>query len=158
MSSFVRTELSLPAQVNMQPMVHSFVLALGELSGLAREEAESLAHVVLNVRVGHIFVNQIGSDSLSGISQATRDLGRMTRAAVVGLYLPLAQRGTPELCQAAEKLGFFFSGVQPQLAPDGDFLRLQRLQVPLDLDRVHLASATARELLDYILADRRRWQ
>jgi len=53
-------------------------------------------------------------------------------------------------------LGFFFSGVLPHSAPDGDFLRLQYLNAPLDLERLHLSSPFARELLTYVLQDQER--
>ncbi|MEW6657677.1 MAG: GNAT family N-acetyltransferase [Thermodesulfobacteriota bacterium] len=105
---------------------------------------------------GTIQVNRIGIDTLPEIYQARRDLGDMVGAKVVGLLLPLAQGGTPFLCEAAEADGFFFSGVQPEFAGDGDFLRLQYLNAPLDLERIHLSSPFARELLDYILQERER--
>ena len=105
---------------------------------------------------GTIQVNRIGIDTLPEIYQARRDLGDMVGAKVVGLLLPLAQGGTPYLCEAAEADGFLFSGVQPEFAADGDFLRLQYLNAPLDLERIHLSSPFARELLDYILQERER--
>jgi anti-sigma regulatory factor (Ser/Thr protein kinase)/GNAT superfamily N-acetyltransferase len=105
---------------------------------------------------GSIQVNRIGIDTLPAIYQARRDLCHMAGAKVVGLYLPLAQGGTPFLCEAAEAEGFFLSGVQPEFAGDGDFLRLQYLNAPLDLERLHLSSPFARELLEYILQERER--
>jgi hypothetical protein len=105
---------------------------------------------------GSIQVNRIGIDTLPEIYQARRDLGDMVGAKVVGLLLPLAQGGTPYLCEAAEADVFLFSGVQPEFAADGDFLRLQYLNAPLDLERIHLSSPFARELLDYILQERER--
>lgn len=105
---------------------------------------------------GTIQVNHLGLDSLPEILQARRDLIEMAGAAVVGLNLPLAQGGTPFLCEAAEAAGFFFSGVQPYGAAAGDFLRLQYLNVPLDPDRLHLVAPFARELLIYILQERTR--
>lgn len=105
---------------------------------------------------GTIQVNRIGIDTLPEIEQAQRDLCDMAGAAVVGLNLPLAQGTTPYLADAAEACGFFFSGVLPHSAPDGDFLRLQYLNAPLDLERIHLSSPFARELLAYILNDKER--
>jgi GNAT superfamily N-acetyltransferase len=106
--------------------------------------------------VGSIHVNRIGIGTLPEIYQARRDLCHIVGAKVVGLYLPLAQGGAPYLCEGAEADGFFFSGVQPKFAPDGDFLRLQYLNAPLDLERVHLSSPFARELLAYVLEERER--
>ncbi len=106
--------------------------------------------------VGTIQVNRIGIDTLPEIYQARRDLCAMAGAKVVGLLLPLAQGSTPYLSEAAEADGFFFSGVQPEFAGDGDFLRLQYLNAPLDLERIHLSAPFSRELLDYILKERER--
>ena len=105
---------------------------------------------------GFIQVNRIGTDTFPEIEQACRDLCDLAGAAVVFLDLPLAQGGTPELCDAAGSVGFFFSGVRPRFASDGDFLRLQYLNAPVAPERIHLASPFARELLDYILRDRAR--
>ncbi|MHB8066592.1 MAG: GNAT family N-acetyltransferase [Desulfobaccales bacterium] len=105
---------------------------------------------------GTIQVNRIGIDTLPEIYQARRDLGEMVGAKAVGLLLPLAQGGTPYLCEAVEADGFFFSGVQPEFAGDGDFLRLQYLNAPLDLERIHLSSPFSRELLNYVLKERER--
>jgi hypothetical protein len=108
------------------------------------------------IKVGVIQVDQIGIDTYPEILQARRDLGSIAGAAVVGLDLPLAQGATPYLCEAAEEDGFFFSGIRPLFAADGDFLRLQYLNAPLDLERITLYSPFARELLDYILKERQR--
>jgi len=106
--------------------------------------------------VGVIQVNRIGIDTLPEIYQARRDLVYMVGAKVVGLCLPLAQGGTPYLCEAAEEDGFFFSGVQPHFAADGDFLRLQFLNAELDPERIHLSSPFAKTLLTYVLQEKER--
>lgn len=113
-------------------------------------------HYDRDTGTGTIRVNRIGIDTLPEIYQARRDLCDLAGAAVVGLDLPLAQGGTPYLCDAAEADGFFFAGVRPHFAPDGDFLRLQYLNTELDPGRIHLASPFARELLTYILEERER--
>ncbi|MGB8992403.1 MAG: GNAT family N-acetyltransferase [Desulfobaccales bacterium] len=113
-------------------------------------------HYDRDTGAGTIRVNRIGLDTLPEIEQARRDLCDMAGAAVIGLELPLTQGVTPFLADAAEAGGFFFSGVLPHSAPNGDFLRLQYLNAELDLDRLHLASPLARELLNYILGDKTR--
>ena len=108
--------------------------------------------------VGTIQVNRIGSDTIPEIYQSWQDLKEIAGAAVIGLDLPLAQGGTPYLCDLAEEHGFFFSGVLPQFAPDGDFLHLQYLNTEPDLERIRLFSPFAQELLAYILKERERVQ
>ncbi|AEB10620.1 GNAT family N-acetyltransferase [Desulfobacca acetoxidans] len=109
-----------------------------------------------NYGVGLIQVDRIGSDTFPKIEQACRDLCDLAESVAVFLDLPLSQGGTPDLCEAAETIGFFFSGVRPGFASDGDFLRLQYLNATLDPDRIHLISPFARKLLDYILRDKTR--
>jgi anti-sigma regulatory factor (Ser/Thr protein kinase)/GNAT superfamily N-acetyltransferase len=115
-------------------------------------------HYDRHTDVGAIQVNHIGVDSIAECYQGWKDLNRLAGAAVIGLDLPLAQGGTPYLCGLAEENGFFFSGVRPHFAPDGDFLRLQYLSADLDLERLRLFSPFAQELLDYILKERQRVQ
>ena len=117
---------------------------------------EVTVHYARETGTGTIQVNRIGMDTLPEIEQAQRDLCDLAGAAVVGLNLPLAQGTTPFLADGAEALGFFFSGLLPYDAPDGDFLRMQYLKAPLDLERIHLASPFARELMAYVLEDRER--
>ncbi len=113
-------------------------------------------HLNQGFGAGFIQVKRIGTDTFPEVEQARRDLCDLAGAGVVFLDLPLAQEGAPELSDAAETAGFFFSGVRPGFAADGDFLRLQYLNAPLDPEQIHLASPFARELLDYILRDKAR--
>jgi anti-sigma regulatory factor (Ser/Thr protein kinase)/GNAT superfamily N-acetyltransferase len=122
--------------------------------GPATGSGRLAVHFNRNISTGFIQVNRIGTDTFPEIEQACRDLCDLAGAPVVFLDLPLAQRSTPDLCEAAEAVGFFFSGVRPHFAPDGDFLRLQYLNAEFDPERLHLFSPFARELLAYILQDR----
>jgi hypothetical protein len=105
---------------------------------------------------GTITVRRPGRDTADEIAQARRDLCEVAGAEVVYLELPLAQPATPALCRAAERGGFFFAGVGPCFAPDGDTLRLQFLNAPLDTSLLQLLSPFARELQTYIDAERAR--
>ncbi len=113
-------------------------------------------HFNQNINTGFIQANRIGTDTFPEIERACHDLCVLARAAVIFLDLPLAQEGTPDLCDAAEGIGFFFSGVRPYFDADGDCLRLQYLNTTLDPERIHLASPFGRELLDYILREKAR--
>lgn len=107
---------------------------------------------------GTIKVLQVGDDTTAEIRRAADDLFGVTGAEVVHLWLPLADPAGPALLDAAEAKGFFFLGVGPSFLPDGDALCLQRLAFDLDFDYVEIANPFARELLDYIRADRARVQ
>jgi anti-sigma regulatory factor (Ser/Thr protein kinase)/GNAT superfamily N-acetyltransferase len=86
------------------------------------------------------------------ILRATEDLEKFGGAKVVNLDLPLAQPASALICELAEKAGFFFAGVWPSEAQDGDNLRLQRLNVPLDISRLCIYSDFGRVLFDYVTA------
>ncbi|QLA15373.1 GNAT family N-acetyltransferase [Desulfolutivibrio sulfoxidireducens] len=88
--------------------------------------------------------------------RAAVDLTDIAGAEVISLDLPLAQPATPLLCERAEAAGFFFAGIWPHGAPDGDMLRLMRLASPLDLERVRIHSEFGRELLRYVGAEMER--
>jgi len=105
---------------------------------------------------GTITVEKAGSDSTAEIRRALYDLRDIARAEAIYLLLPLAQAGTPALCEEAEALGFFFSGVEPCFAPDGDHLRLQYLNTTINFDHLQLYQPFSRELLSYILQEKKR--
>ena len=84
------------------------------------------------------------------IRRALHDLRDIAGAEAIYLLLPLAQPATPDLCRDAEAMGFFFSGVEPSFAPDGDYLRLQYLHCAIDFDHIQLYHPFGHELLSYI--------
>jgi hypothetical protein len=100
-------------------------------------------------------VKQLGENSIETIESLVDDLSHQGAEAIF-LELPLAQAGTPVACLAAESRGFFFSGIGPSFAEDGDALRLQKLRAPLDPNLILVESAHARDLLGYVVAERAR--
>ncbi len=103
------------------------------------------------VRVGRADVRQWPE-----IRRATVDLLDIAGAEVLHIELPLAQPGTPALWELAEAEGFFFTGVWPHAAEDGDIARLTRLAAPLDMGRLRLYSDFACELGRYVEAEMQR--
>lgn len=90
------------------------------------------------------------------ILRAGRDLLDIAGAEVVHIDLPLAQLDTMVLCERAEDAGFFFAGVWPHAAADGDMLRLSRLAAPMDLNLLRLHSDFVHELARYVNAEMTR--
>jgi hypothetical protein len=105
---------------------------------------------------GEIRVQVAGADTAAEIRRARRDLCETGGVEVVYLFLPLAQPGTPALCEAAETDAFFWSGMGPCYATDGDMLCLQYLATDLDLALVQVAGEAGRDLLAYVAAERER--
>jgi hypothetical protein len=109
-----------------------------------------------SLQFGIIRVRQGGPSAAGAVRRAWRNLCATQGAEAVYLELPLAQPATSALCEAAEADGFFFSGVGPLFAADGDALRLQYLAVPLDSRQLQIENAFARELQAYVEAERQR--
>jgi hypothetical protein len=101
-------------------------------------------------------VRRVGKDTIDTIRNARRDLCDARQIEVIYLELPLAQSGTPEVCEAVEEDGFFFSGVAPLYGPEGDVLRLQFLNVELDTSVLQIENPLARSLLKYVEQERER--
>lgn len=90
------------------------------------------------------------------IRRAALDLLDIAGAEVVHMDLPLAQAATPRLWNLAEAAGFFFAGVWPHAAQDGDMARLTRLPAPLDMSQLRLYSSFTKELCGYVGAEMAR--
>ena len=71
------------------------------------------------------------------------------------LRLPLADPATADLCAQAERIGFFFSGIDPRPADVGDVLQLQSLMVEIDPANIHVEDGFAREIAEYVLVAKR---
>ncbi len=99
---------------------------------------------------GVVRVTQADGRQWPEIRRAALDLLDLARAEVVHIDLPLAQAATSDLCEKAESAGFFFAGVWPHAAGDGDMLRLTRLAASLDLTLLRLHSDFSRELAGYV--------
>ncbi len=110
------------------------------------------------VQTGTIRVRRLGADTVAGVRQARRELCAERGAKALTLELPLTQPGTAEVCRAAEEEGFFFSGLGPGFAHDGDTLLLQFLDEDLDLSLVQIDGPFANDLFTYVARERARVQ
>jgi hypothetical protein len=108
------------------------------------------------VQVGTIGVRRVGADTAAAVRRARHELCEGRGARVLSLELPLAQAGTAEVCRAAEEEGFFFSGLGPAFAGDGDALLLQFLVEDIDPSLLQVASPFAKDLLAYAGSERGR--
>jgi anti-sigma regulatory factor (Ser/Thr protein kinase) len=96
-----------------------------------------------------IKVHDYGSDSVREVRRILRELC-LKQVAAIDLFLPLDDPTTCFVTAELEKLGFFFSGIQPEVGR-GDALILQYLNnIPFDYDKVQVFSDLARDLLAYV--------
>ncbi|APR81590.1 Hypothetical protein A7982_06939 [Minicystis rosea] len=102
-----------------------------------------------------ITVPEVGSETFAHLDHAHQAFARDPDLVCATLELPLAQPGTAPVCAHAERLGFFFNGVAPCGATDGDALRLQCLKPGVALSTGELLDPATRALADYVAAARR---
>ena len=101
----------------------------------------------------HIRVTRPGRDSVAQIL-AARD--SLAGAEVIYAELPLAAPGCAQICQQLEERGAFFLGLASGEPHEGDSLRLHLHGPKIDPNLIKLNSDFARELLAYIVAERKR--
>ncbi len=114
------------------------------------------AQYVAMLDVGLIRITRVGPDIGQALRLARNELARQAGARVILLSVRLSRPGCGAACDAAERLGFFYSGLGPFFDEGEDVLRLQYVDVPLDTGALQLASPFAHRLLKYIEADRAR--
>lgn len=131
-------------------LVRRLYAGLGRVPGEPPAQGEEAGHYTVSFaadqRQGTIRVTRAKTRQWPELRRAAEDLADIAGAEVVRLDLPLAQAATTHLWERAEAAGFFFAGIWPHEAPDGDMARLIRLGVPYDLGHVQLFAAQAREL------------
>ena len=106
--------------------------------------------------MGQIHVRQVGEDAVAALRAARDDLVRRAGSPVIFMQLRLDDPGIAAACEAAEHLGFFYSGMCPLHADGQDVLQLQYVEVDMDVGKLAVAGPFARELLDYVAAERAR--
>lgn len=101
-------------------------------------------------RIGTIAIERIGPQTIPSALQALEDLRVTQHLAAVYVRVPLSDPAAPQLAEALEQAGCFFSGVEPGILEGTDALRLQYLTKPIDLSQLSILSPFGRELLDYV--------
>lgn len=104
---------------------------------------------------GKIHFERIGANSGVELAQAVCDV-RGLGARVVQLSAPIDEPGLVPLIEAARNSGFFFCGLGPAFANGRDTILLQRLDEPLDVDKLQLFSDATKKLAAFIDRDRAR--
>ena len=108
------------------------------------------------VQTGTIRVRRVGADTAAAVREARDQLCDGSGVKAITLELPLVQPETTEVCRAAEEEGFFFSGLGPAFAADGDALLMQFIVEDLDLSLIQIENPFAKELLAYAGRERER--
>lgn len=106
--------------------------------------------------VARLSLDQWGEDSLAQLQAQLHDLC-LHRVDLILLDLPLTHPATANFCPQIEAMGFFLAGILFALREGQDVLRMQYLNnVQVEPERIQTYSEFARELVDYVLAERER--
>ncbi len=103
-----------------------------------------------------VAVEEVGAETPELVRQAVEDLRQTCRLGAIYASLPLEHPGTPELCEAMEAYGFYFSGVGPWMLGGRDSLRLQMPLTTIDLSQLVVVGDFGTTLLEYIASERER--
>jgi anti-sigma regulatory factor (Ser/Thr protein kinase) len=107
---------------------------------------------------GSIVVESIGRVTADVLAQTVTDLRTLSHLEALYVLVPLEDPAAPQLCEAAEALGFFFSGIAPWALEGRDALRLQQPLTPIDLSALTIVGESGEHLLSYIAARMREAQ
>ena len=151
--------------VFLPPRHRNIIEQIYERLGLARVvgEVPDMAVELPDSSQVRVDVFPVWSEAAIRVTAYGRDLPEIVRTRLrvlqlrridwICLDLPLSHPAAAKLTAPLEALGFFFCGIIPELADDGDILRLQYLnEVEADLESVQLASDFGKEVFDYVVA------
>lgn len=106
--------------------------------------------------IAAVEVEAVGAETAELLGQAVADLRGTQRLGAIYASLPLEDPATPDVCEALESRGFFFSGVGPWMLGGKDSLRLQMPLTPIDLSAIVVIGAFGKVLVDYVGSERER--
>lgn len=93
-----------------------------------------------------IVVHKYGSDFEEVLGDMLNSLEQQEGHNAIYLDLPLENASTPTQQPHAAGLGFIYSGLVPFFHRDSDYLRLQKIYTPLDMDLVDVYSDFGKEI------------
>ncbi len=97
-----------------------------------------------------MIVNKYGPDFHTVLTEMLDSLKKQEKPNVVYIDLPLENLATPSQFDQIKDLGFIYCGLAPMFHHESDFLRLQKIFVPLDLNLIDMYSEFGRKLKTYI--------
>lgn len=103
-----------------------------------------------------ITVNKYGSDFQSVLKEMIESLEEKDLN-VIYLDLPLQNSATPAQYEKIRSLAFLYCGLAPLFHYNTDYLRLQKIRTPLDLDLIELYSDFGKEIKSLIAEEYGRY-
>lgn len=125
-------------------------------AGPAAGHTDVIVQYVPQIDIGVMAVRAVGHDVAQRLRASLQQLVRDAGARVIFMTLRLDDPGCPGALEAAERLGFHYAALCPLFDEGHDVLRLQYVNVPIDFGALAVAGPFAREIVDYVQADRAR--
>jgi GNAT superfamily N-acetyltransferase len=125
-------------------------------AGPAAEHTDVIVQYVPQIDIGVMAVRAVGHDVAQRLRASLQQLVRDAGARVIFMTLRLDDPGCPGALEAAERLGFHYAALCPLFDEGHDVLRLQYVNVSIDFSALAVAGPFAREIVDYVQADRAR--
>lgn len=154
-----------PHRTVFLPEVHSEIIkeiysrlnlnrTLSSISEQSEPASPTILEVIIKPESGQAFIQikEYGDDFVQVIFNNLKNI-RQRKIDCIYLDLPLSDSLTPVMFAKIKNIGFFFSGIIPELFK-GDVLRLQFLNnMVINRESITVASDFGRKLLDYIFND-----
>ncbi len=129
-----------------------FETAAGALPGnIETRYADTFIPSAGALRISLFEAGKDAGDVMDGLVRKYTEAG----ALVLQAFLPLDQSWSGALTDALNRRGFFFSALVPRWF-DADALLLQKLILPTHYDNIHLYTDFAKDMLKFIIQDRKR--
>ena len=100
----------------------------------------------------NIEIHHIGSDVIDALNKELHKLDPMDLAAVF-LILPINQSAAAKACSELESIGFFWGAWIPNYSAQGDIIRLQKMNSPINTEEIICARAQGETLKKYVLSE-----
>lgn len=100
-------------------------------------------------RTATIVVDNLGNSFITSARSMMRSLDELNLTAIY-IDIPLEEKSNDEAVEWLCKNGFIFSGLMPKIHHEKDYLRMQRIMVPINFELVNTYSETANRLKEFI--------
>lgn len=100
----------------------------------------------------NIEILHIGSDVIDALNKELHKLDPMDFAAVF-LIIPINESAAAKACSELEGIGFFWGAWIPNYSDQGDVIRLQKMNSPINAEEIICARAQGETLKKYVLSE-----
>lgn len=100
-----------------------------------------------------LIIRKYGPEFEEVLTEMLDSLGEQEQLNAIYIDLPLQNSATPKECNIISDLGFIYCGLAPLFHQNKDFLRLQKINVALDLDLIDVHSNFAKQIKSFIASE-----